>query len=97
MRVLVSSNANLGHFIPLVPLAQQLDRQGHQVVVASEPAFADVVRIACGLDHVAVGRDLSLDDIMAVLPQIFEVAPEDQNAYAVPAALRRATRAQCRR
>ena len=83
MRVLVSSNANLGHFIPLVPLAQQLKQRGHQVVVASEPAFAEVVR-SRGLDHVAVGRDLTLDDIMAALPQIFEVAPEDQNAYAVP-------------
>ena len=83
MRVLVSSNANLGHFIPLVPLAQQLKQRGHQVVVASEPAFEEVVR-SRGLDHVAVGRDLTLDDIMAALPQIFEVAPEDQNAYAVP-------------
>jgi len=83
MRVLVSSNPNLGHFIPLVPLAQQLEQRGHQVVVASEPAFAEVVR-SRGLDHVGVGRDLTLDDIMAVLPHILEVAPEDQNAYAVP-------------
>ncbi len=83
MRVLVSSNANLGHFIPLVPLAQQLVQRGHQVVVASEPAFASVAR-SHGLDHVAVGRDLTLDDILAALPLVLEVAPEEQNAYAVP-------------
>ena len=83
MRVLISTNANLGHFLPLVPLAQQLRRRGHDVVVATEPAFAETVH-ARGLEHVGVGRDLTLDDIMGVLPDIFEVAPEDQNAYAVP-------------
>jgi UDP:flavonoid glycosyltransferase YjiC (YdhE family) len=83
VRVLVSSNANLGHFLPLVPLAQRLRERGHQVVVASEPAFAETVR-SRELEHVGVGRDLTLDDIMGVLPQIYEVAPEDQNAYAVP-------------
>jgi UDP:flavonoid glycosyltransferase YjiC (YdhE family) len=83
VRVLVSSNPNLGHFIPLVPLAQRLQRRGHQVVVATEPAFAATVQ-SRGLEQVAVGRDLTVDDMMAVLPKILDIAPEDQNAYAVP-------------
>jgi UDP:flavonoid glycosyltransferase YjiC (YdhE family) len=83
VRVLVSSNPNLGHFLPLVPLAQRLQQRGHDVVVATEPAFAVAVQ-SHGLEQVTVGRDLTTDDMMAVLPEIFEIAPEEQNAYAVP-------------
>lgn len=34
--------------------------------------------------RVGVGRDLTLDDMFAVLPDILEVPPEDQDGYARP-------------
>jgi len=83
MRILVSSNAMFGHFTPLVPLAVELQGRGHDVVVSTEPAFGAEVRRR-GLEPVAVGRDVGLDDVLAVLPDIFEVSPEDQDAYARP-------------
>jgi len=83
VRVLIASNPMFGHFMPLVPLATALSAGGHEVVVATEPGFLDRVR-SHGLDGVAVGRDLTLDDVLGVLPDIFEVAPEDQDAYARP-------------
>lgn len=83
VRILASSNAMFGHFIPLVPLAAELQGRGHEVLVSTEPAFGDDVRRR-GFDHVGVGRDVTLDDVFAVLPDIFDVAPEDQDAYARP-------------
>lgn len=72
-----------GHFTPLVPLAQELQARGHEVLVSTEPGFGDEVARR-GLAHVGVGRDITLDDVFAVLPDIFEVLPEDQDAYARP-------------
>jgi UDP:flavonoid glycosyltransferase YjiC (YdhE family) len=72
-----------GHFTPLVPLVAELQGRGHQVLVATEPAFGDEVRRR-GFNHIGVGRDVTLDDVFSVLPEIFEVPPEDQDAYARP-------------
>ena len=83
MKVLVSTTPHLGHFLPLVPIARALDRRGHDVVVAAEPGFSPAIERE-GLRAVGVGRDLTLDDMLAVLPDIAEVAPEDQDAYARP-------------
>jgi UDP:flavonoid glycosyltransferase YjiC (YdhE family) len=83
MRLLISSNPMFGHFTPLIPVARALQSRGHDVVVASEPAFAAPLRDH-GFDHAPVGRDLSLDDVLSVLPEIFEVSAEEQNAYAFP-------------
>ena len=83
MRVLVCTNAMFGHFTPLVPLATSLGYRDHDVLVATEPGFSEQVR-SHGLDHRGVGRDLTLDDLFGVLPDIFEVSPEDQDAYARP-------------
>ena len=83
MKVLVSTTPHLGHFLPLAPIARALDRRGHDVVVAAEPGFSPAIERE-GLRAVGVGRDLTLDDMLAVLPDIAEVAPEDQDAYARP-------------
>lgn len=82
-RVLVVSNPLLGHFLPLVPLAHRLRARGHEVVVATEPAFGPTVT-EHGLAHVAVGRDLTFDDVLGAMPEILDVAPEDQDDYARP-------------
>ena len=72
-----------GHFAPLVPLVAELQGRGHEVLVATEPGFrVEVAR--SGFDHVAVGRDVTLDDVFGVLPDILDVSPEDQDAYARP-------------
>jgi UDP:flavonoid glycosyltransferase YjiC (YdhE family) len=83
MRVLCSTTPHLGHFLPMVPLAHALERRGHDVVVASEPGFAQSVQRE-GLRPVGVGRDLTVEDMLAVLPDIGSVAPADQDAYARP-------------
>ena len=43
-RILVVTNPFLGHFLPLVPLAQELLANGHEVAVASEPASGPRLR-----------------------------------------------------
>ena len=83
MKVLVSTTPHLGHFLPVAPIARALDRRGHDVVVAAEPGFATAIERE-GLRAVGIGRDLTLDDLLAVLPDLATVAPEDQDAYARP-------------
>jgi UDP:flavonoid glycosyltransferase YjiC (YdhE family) len=83
MRALVSTNPYFGHFDPLVPLARALAAGGHDVLVATEPAFCDTVR-ARGLHATAVGRDLTDEDMFAALPDILDVPPEEQDEYAAP-------------
>ncbi len=82
-RILVATNPFLGHFLPLVPLAQELQANGHEVVVASEPAFGANVA-GHGLAHVPIGRDLSLDDVLAAMPDVLSIPAEQQDAYARP-------------
>lgn len=83
MRVLIATNPFFGHFTPMVPLARALQERGHDVLIASEPQFASVVE-GHGLRPVGVGRDLTVDDMLAAVPDIFDVLPQDQDAYARP-------------
>lgn len=64
MRVLVTSWGWRSHFYPLVPLAWALRSAGHQVLVASQPAMADVITGA-GLPAVAVGADLDFAEVFS--------------------------------
>jgi UDP:flavonoid glycosyltransferase YjiC (YdhE family) len=72
-----------GHFLPVVPLAVTLQDRGHDVLVATGPSFVARAEER-GLRGAGVGRDLSVDDMLAVLPEIFDIPPEDQDAYARP-------------
>lgn len=56
MRVLFTVNPDKAVFLPMVPLAWALRTAGHEVRVASQPRFADVITQA-GLTAVPVGRD----------------------------------------
>jgi glycosyltransferase (activator-dependent family) len=56
MRVLLCSVPYRTHFYSLVPLAWALRTAGHEVVVASQPYFADTITDA-GLTAVSVGHD----------------------------------------
>ncbi len=43
MRVLVSTTGGLGHIFPVIPLALELQRQGHDVIWATAPGSCSVV------------------------------------------------------
>ena len=43
MRVLVSTTGGVGHIFPVIPLALELQRQGHEVLWATAPASCSIV------------------------------------------------------
>jgi UDP:flavonoid glycosyltransferase YjiC (YdhE family) len=59
MRVLMTTWAWRSHFNPLVPLGWALRAAGHEVMVASHPAFASTITSA-GLPALPVGRHIDL-------------------------------------
>lgn len=61
MRVLFTSQPAVGHFHPLVPLAQALVAAGHDVAVACAPAFSPTVA-ASGLRPLPAGLDWLEED-----------------------------------
>ncbi|NEB81461.1 activator-dependent family glycosyltransferase [Streptomyces sp. SID14478] len=63
MRVLIAAFAHTSHFHGFVPLAGALRAAGHDVRVASQPAFADEIT-AAGLTAVPVGEDHRLLEAM---------------------------------
>lgn len=54
MRVLFTMQPSSGHWHPLVPLAQVLEVQGHEVLFASMPGFGPTVE-AKGFHYWSVG------------------------------------------
>lgn len=64
MRVLITNFAHDTHFQSCVPLAWALRAAGHEVRVASQPAFADSI-VGAGLTAVPVGTDHRLMEVMA--------------------------------
>jgi UDP:flavonoid glycosyltransferase YjiC (YdhE family) len=54
MRVLFTTIAGAGHFLPLVPYAQEMRRRGHEVQVAATDNMAPQIT-AAGLTHLLVG------------------------------------------
>ena len=62
MRVLFSCMAAYGHFHPLVPFAQALERAGHEVAFAAPVFFAPAVAGA-GFRHFPAGLDRPLSDV----------------------------------
>lgn len=65
LRVLFTTQPAYGHFHPLVPLAQALQRQGHEVAVATSASFGPVVQrsdlrcLPAGLDWLEEGGGLA--------------------------------------
>ncbi len=67
MRVLFSTTAGLGHFHPLVPLAQALQANGHEVAFACPHSFRGVVEKS-GFQSFSAGRNDDTDpEIQATL------------------------------
>ncbi|CAN5188883.1 glycosyltransferase [soil metagenome] len=69
MRVLFTTQPALGHFHPLVPLAQALTAAGHQVAVACAASFCPTVE-ASGLTAIPAGLDWLEEEILAAFPEI---------------------------
>ncbi|MEV4379972.1 activator-dependent family glycosyltransferase [Streptosporangium sp. NPDC049644] len=64
MRVLFVANPEKAHLLTMVPLAWALRTAGHEVRVAGQPKFADMITQA-GLTAVPVGRDADLWQLLA--------------------------------
>ena len=73
------------------PARERLQAHGHEVTVATEPAFGATVR-SHRLEPVPVGRDLTLEDVLGALPDIFVCRPKSRTPTLGPG-LRRAAAA----
>ena len=82
MRLLFSCAAAEGHFRPLVPLAEEAARQGHQVVFASAESCRDRVGSA-GFELLAAGidRDELESRYAPYLEQLLAIEPSERRPY----------------
>ena len=64
MRVLVSTTGGVGHIFPVIPLALELQRQGHDVMWATAPGSCSIVEAAgiAALRMPIFPADLKVDD-----------------------------------
>ncbi len=81
MRVLFSTTAGTGHFMPMVPLARACAAAGHEVRVAAPESFASHVARA-GLDH-APFDDVDPAVMGAVFAGLSSVSPDLANLTVV--------------
>src|SRR6185295_11877965 len=85
MKILLTCVIGHGHFHPMVPLARSLEAAGHQVAVATDPAFCGYVRDAgfeahpAGLDHPD-----ALARFIAATPAWAETPPQDRMPLQFP-------------
>jgi UDP:flavonoid glycosyltransferase YjiC (YdhE family) len=80
MRFLLTCIPGLGHFNPLLPLARSLRDAGHDVAIATAPAFADVVRGA-GFEFIAAGLDWDERRLLDTLPELRAVAKMNRGEW----------------
>jgi UDP:flavonoid glycosyltransferase YjiC (YdhE family) len=83
MRVLFSCTAAEGHFRPLVPLAEEVARRGHQIVFASADSFRGRVGSA-GFELLAAGIDRDELELRyePYLPELLAIEPGKRRPYA---------------
>jgi UDP:flavonoid glycosyltransferase YjiC (YdhE family) len=74
VRVLVTAQPGIGHLRPLVPLARELAKQGHDVCVASAPSLAPFVA-SLGLRAVPAGYDFAMAEASKAFPDMPEAGP----------------------
>jgi hypothetical protein len=82
MRVLVTTQPGLGHFHPLVPIAQALQAAGHDVRIACAPRFHSHVE-AAGFTPVAAGLDWVETAIYDTFPFLRVLPPSPRRALYV--------------
>jgi UDP:flavonoid glycosyltransferase YjiC (YdhE family) len=79
-RFLFTSIPGFGHFHPIVPLAKALKAAGHDVAVATAPAFCDAVS-AAGLEPIPAGLDWDESRLLETVPELREVPRERQGEW----------------
>lgn len=72
MRVLFTTQPALGHFHPLVPLAQSLVMAGHAVAFASAASFCQTVE-ASGFQAIPAGFDWREEEMLAAFPDMAQL------------------------
>lgn len=78
MRVVLSTFGSMGDIQPMMALAVQLRKMGHQAVLALSPTF-ERRALEIGIEFVPTGPSLSLEAIRGVISsQIQDVKPADQ-------------------
>jgi UDP:flavonoid glycosyltransferase YjiC (YdhE family) len=80
MKVLITSQAALGHFHTLAALGASLVEGGHEVLFAAAPRFCDRIR-ASGFDARPAGIDWSSQDLSETWPEFREVPLTARNAW----------------
>jgi MGT family glycosyltransferase len=80
MRFLLTCIPGLGHFNPLLPLARSLRNAGHDVAVATAPAFADVV-MAAGFEIIAAGLDWDERRLLDTVPELRAVSKMNRGEW----------------
>jgi len=80
MRVLLTTHPSLGHWHPLVPLAQALHAGGHEIAFVSTPRFCHTIE-AHGFRCFAAGVEESADELRQRQAQLATLSPDEQDAY----------------
>jgi len=73
MRFLFTCIPGLGHFNPMIPLANALKKVGHSVAFATAPAFADAVAGA-DMEFIPVGLDWDERRLLETVPELRAVS-----------------------
>ena len=81
MRVLFTSLGDMGHFLPLVPYAQEMLRRGHEVVVATTENMAPQIA-AAGLTRLPIEWP-SKEEIDAFFAGLRHLPPPERVPYVV--------------
>jgi len=79
MRILFTTTAGLGHFHPLVPLAQAAVRAGHTVAFACPKALCPYVEASGFQAFSMIDLDSLLAERMAVMQRIMHLPTEESN------------------
>lgn len=80
MRFLLTSIPGFGHFHPLLPFARALKSSGHDVAVATAPAFSDAVSGA-GFEFIAAGIDWDERRLLETVPELRSVGRSDRGEW----------------
>jgi UDP:flavonoid glycosyltransferase YjiC (YdhE family) len=87
MRILFTTTGGMGNFNPLVPLAQALRDQGHQIAFATPARFGSVVE-AAGFEAIPAGLNMTFreykEQLLPLPPGANEVAEVFVNGLAEP-------------
>jgi UDP:flavonoid glycosyltransferase YjiC (YdhE family) len=80
VRILFTSQAQDGHFNPLVPLARGLAEAGHEVAFACAPSYCTKVQ-ALGFHCFSAGMDAAVSEWPRLFPQLNALEAQERTAW----------------